>query len=179
MNHDIKAVFFDVDGTLFSHKLNDVPQSTKRSLKKLHEKGIKTVVVTGRAMEEYSKLPVNQLTFDDSVREAVERIREGEVTDVKIENGHVTCSLEGVTGRSLCLLVPYSKGWEAFRNGEPVQPDTVAGTMITIPLVNGRNEIELTYHIPYLREGICVSVAALAALLIDALCRWRAGRGKK
>ena len=64
MNHDIKAVFFDVDGTLFSHKLNDVPQSTKRSLKKLHEKGIKTVVVTGRAMEEYSKLPVNQLTFD-------------------------------------------------------------------------------------------------------------------
>ena len=113
------------------------------------------------------------------LQEAVERIREGEVTDVKIENGHVTCSLEGVTGRSLCLLVPYSKGWEAFRNGEPVQPDTVAGTMITIPLVNGRNEIELTYHIPYLREGICVSAAALAALLIDALCRWRAGRGKK
>ena len=26
--HDIRAVFFDVDGTLLSHKLNDVPPET-------------------------------------------------------------------------------------------------------------------------------------------------------
>jgi len=111
----------------------------------------------------------------NALQEAVERIRAGEVRDVTIEDGHVTCSLEEASGHSLCLLVPYSKGWEAFRNGEPVQPDTVAGTMITIPLEDGRNEIELIYHVPYLREGICVSVFALAVLLIDALRRRRTG----
>ena len=31
----IKAVFFDVDGTLLSHKINDVPLSTQIALQKL------------------------------------------------------------------------------------------------------------------------------------------------
>lgn len=60
----IKAIFFDVDGTLFSHQLNDVPASTERSLQKLRARGIKTVVVTGRSMIEFSQLPVNRLPFD-------------------------------------------------------------------------------------------------------------------
>ena len=64
MINSIKAVFFDVDGTLFSHELNAVPESTKRALRRLHRNGIKTVVVTGRAMQEYEKLPVSELVFD-------------------------------------------------------------------------------------------------------------------
>jgi hypothetical protein len=109
----------------------------------------------------------------DSLQEAVDMIRETAVPDesLTIENGYVTCSLTGRPGQSLCLLVPWSKGWQAFRNGEPVQPDTVAGTMTTIPLVNGVNEIELTYHIPFLKEGMYVSAAACGVLLIDILYR--------
>ena len=61
---DIKAVFFDVDGTLLSHKENEVPQSTRRTLKKLKERGIMTIVATGRHMIEYSKLPVSDIKFD-------------------------------------------------------------------------------------------------------------------
>ena len=62
--HDIRAVFFDVDGTLLSHKLNDVPQETREALRRLREKGIKTVIATGRHMQEYSKLPVSEIEFD-------------------------------------------------------------------------------------------------------------------
>ena len=62
--HDIRAVFFDVDGTLLSHKLNDVPQETRVALRRLREKGIKTVIATGRHMQEYSKLPVSEIEFD-------------------------------------------------------------------------------------------------------------------
>ena len=107
----------------------------------------------------------------DALQETVERIRSEEVTDVTIENGHVTCNVDGAPGRSLCLLVPMAKGWEALRNGEAVQPNTVAGSMITIPLENGKNNIELTYHVPYVREGMYVSAAALAVVLLDALIR--------
>ncbi len=115
----------------------------------------------------------------DALAEASERIRAGEVQDVVIENGHITCSVQGTQGRSLCLLVPWSKGWKALRNNEVIQPDTVAGTMITIPLVDGSNEIELTYEIPYLKEGMIISAAALAVMLIDSLCRWLSRRKKK
>jgi uncharacterized membrane protein YfhO len=96
-----------------------------------------------------------------------------------IENGHVTCSVEGRPGQSVCLLVPYNKGWKTTRNGEIVNPEVVAGTMITVPLVDGRNEIELKYEVPYLREGMYISAAVFGVFLIDCLCRLIAGRKKR
>ena len=36
----IKAVFFDIDGTLLSHSTQSVPESTKLALQLLKEKGI-------------------------------------------------------------------------------------------------------------------------------------------
>lgn len=64
MNQKIKAVFFDVDGTLLSHRLNDVPDSTRRALAQLRERGVKTLVATGRHMAEYDMLPVSDIPFD-------------------------------------------------------------------------------------------------------------------
>ena len=115
----------------------------------------------------------------NALQKVTDLIRAGEVTDIKMENGHVTCSVDGIRGRSVCLLIPWSKGWEVFRNGEQVQPDTVAGAMITVPLVDGHNKIELTYHVPYLKEGMYVSAAALAVLLIDALRRFLSARRRR
>lgn len=60
----IKVCFFDIDGTLLSHKSGTVPQSAKDALKKLREKGIKTVICTGRSLEELRKLPVIEIPFD-------------------------------------------------------------------------------------------------------------------
>ena len=42
----VKAAFFDIDGTLFSHRTCCIPESTLRALKCLHEKGILCVIVT-------------------------------------------------------------------------------------------------------------------------------------
>lgn len=95
----IKAAFFDVDGTLLSFKTHDVPESSRRALAALRERGIKLFVATGRS---YKMLPpavstgfdgyvtINgQLCFDgdgrfrrqridpEGVRIAVEQIRSG------------------------------------------------------------------------------------------------------
>lgn len=45
----IKAVFFDIDGTLISFNTHKVPESTKEALNKLREKGIKLFLATGRS----------------------------------------------------------------------------------------------------------------------------------
>lgn len=44
----IKAVFFDIDGTLVSFKTHQVPESTVKALALLREKGIKVFIATGR-----------------------------------------------------------------------------------------------------------------------------------
>ena len=64
----VKAVFFDVDGTLVSHTHNAVPESTRISLNKLHEGGIQRVIATGRHLNELSRMPVKGISFDAYMR---------------------------------------------------------------------------------------------------------------
>lgn len=61
---DIKAVFFDIDGTLLSHTTYSVPESTKEALRLLKEKGIRTFIATGRHISEMKELPIKDLEFD-------------------------------------------------------------------------------------------------------------------
>ncbi len=49
----IKAIFFDVDGTLLSFKTHEMPESTRKSLLKLKENGIKIFISTGRSPEAF------------------------------------------------------------------------------------------------------------------------------
>ena len=60
----IKAVFFDIDGTILSHSTKQVPPSTKKSLQLLKEQGILTFIATGRHISEMKDLPINDLEFE-------------------------------------------------------------------------------------------------------------------
>lgn len=60
----IKAVFFDVDGTLVSHTRGEVSASTRKAVRQLKEKGIQCIIATGRHMGELKKLPVKDIEFD-------------------------------------------------------------------------------------------------------------------
>lgn len=63
----IKAVFFDVDGTLYSHKSKKIPESTIRAIEELKEAGIKVFLATGRHFTEIDELPVGEIPFDGYV----------------------------------------------------------------------------------------------------------------
>ena len=63
----IKAVFFDIDGTLLSHQSGGVPESARESLRQLKEAGIRIFAATGRHMLELARLPVQDLPFDGYV----------------------------------------------------------------------------------------------------------------
>lgn len=61
---NIKVVFFDIDGTLFSHTLGGIPQSARDALAELRASGIKTVIATGRHKVDLKTLPTADLSFD-------------------------------------------------------------------------------------------------------------------
>ena len=46
----IKAIFFDIDGTLVSFKTHAIPQSALDAIHRIREKGVKVFIATGRPM---------------------------------------------------------------------------------------------------------------------------------
>lgn len=60
----IRAAFFDVDGTLLSHRTKCVPRTARDAIAKLQSSGVKCVVATGRQMGEMEKLPAADIGFD-------------------------------------------------------------------------------------------------------------------
>ena len=50
MNDKIKAVFFDIDGTLVSFASHAVPESARRAIERLRDRGVKVFISTGRLL---------------------------------------------------------------------------------------------------------------------------------
>ena len=46
----LKAVFFDIDGTLVSFKTHRVPQSTLDAVSRIRQQGVKVFIATGRPL---------------------------------------------------------------------------------------------------------------------------------
>lgn len=63
----MKALFFDIDGTLLSHRYNQVPPKTVEALRKCREAGHMVFVATGRAWVELQHLPIDPSWFDGFV----------------------------------------------------------------------------------------------------------------
>ena len=61
----VKAIFFDIDGTLVSFKTHEVPRSTIDALDILRKKGIKVFIATGRHYSSINNL--GDLKFDGYV----------------------------------------------------------------------------------------------------------------
>lgn len=63
----IKAIFFDIDGTLLSHSQWKIPLDTRRALDELKNKGMKVFAATGRHILELEELPMEDVFFDGYV----------------------------------------------------------------------------------------------------------------
>ena len=59
----VKAIFFDIDGTLIPIGQHKMPQDTIDALKQLKKKGIKMFIATGRAMNELNII-TDTISFD-------------------------------------------------------------------------------------------------------------------
>lgn len=61
---NVKAIFFDIDGTLIPLDQKDIPENTKKALLALKEKGIKIVVCIGRHKNELVAFDGTDIPFD-------------------------------------------------------------------------------------------------------------------
>ena len=68
----------------------------------------------------------------------------------------------------LMTTIPYSKGWNVLIDGEKVETFSVVEGLLAAPIEKGLHTIELKYQVPYLKEGIIISLCSflLASTLL-------------
>ena len=67
MNNFVKAIFFDIDGTLVSHAISDIPKGVLESFSQMQKRGIRLFLATGRHISEFKSLPLHDYPFDGYV----------------------------------------------------------------------------------------------------------------
>ena len=60
----IKAAFFDIDGTIFSHFTKQVPPSAIQALRELQDRGVLRIAATGRHLLELQDMDLLKYDFD-------------------------------------------------------------------------------------------------------------------
>ena len=92
--------------------------------------------------------------LDLEVLEAVsDLVRAREADFMEIENGRANFAVETDEVASLFVSIPYDRGWEVKNNGERIASSLFADYMYSIPLQEGKNHIEMTYHLPGIGIG--------------------------
>ena len=96
----------------------------------------------------------------------VAKLAEDPVEDINIDCNTVTAHTTLSKDKILCIAIPYSDGWSAKVNGEPVEVLEGNGMYMALPLKTGENEIELNYETPGIRSGIAISLLSLGILIL-------------
>lgn len=126
----IKAAFFDVDGTLYSHESQCVPKSTLKALEALKKRGIKTFLATGRHFTEIDEFPVGKIPFDGYV------MLTGQICADSARNVIFGNAIEGKDAEYLL---------NAYANKEMpimlVEKDRLYANLINDIVINGQAEI--------------------------------------
>ncbi len=151
----IKAVFFDLDGTLLSHTSGRIPESTIKALEALGEKGVKRFLATGRHLLELEELPGREIPFDGYVtlngQLCLDRRRQV-VFDDPVREPDLERVLEVFHGREIPLmLVEQNRMYLNFVN-EDVR--LAQGAISTpIPAVEGYNGGKVYQIVAYGEES--------------------------
>lgn len=88
-----------------------------------------------------------------------------EIISLKQGNTGLKMELENVTKSNLFLPISHDDGWVCKVNGEKVSEIDSMDGMLSIPVENGKNSIELKYVAPGQKQGLIMSVCALMIMV--------------
>ena len=158
----IKAAFFDVDGTLMSHRTRSVSESTRRSIKLLQKAGIQCVVATGRHILQMDKLPMSGIKFDGYVTVNGQLLLDGQrkvIYGAALEGEGKACAIRLFENRNTpALLMEENKIYLNFVNEDAAAVQKAISS--PIPPVGEYTGGEIYQICPYFFGPMPADVAA-------------------
>ena len=89
--------------------------------------------------------------------------------DIVMSNSFFSCYTEAGADEKLFTSIPYTKGWTITVNDISVEPELLYDCLMIIPLQEGNNNVVMKYNLPYLKEGIILSLSGIGAMIVYVL----------
>lgn len=105
-------------------------------------------------------LPMNKYSIQ------VEKLRAEPLKNIEWRTNKITGTVDLSQNKILCMSIPYSRGWSAKVDGQPMQILRGNIMFMALPLVSGHHEIEFTYCTPGLKIGIWITIISIIILVL-------------
>lgn len=83
------------------------------------------------------------------------------LSDVTFEGNSMTGTITNEKSQMLCITIPYCEGWTAYVDGEETNLYQINTLYSGIYLTPGKHTVQMTYHTPFLCEGVWISLCSL------------------
>src|SRR5699024_7264024 len=94
-----------------------------------------------------------------------EQISSRKAEDISIKNGNISGTVMAEKGDFLYLSVPYHPQWKILCNGKRIEPVLFGNCLMSIPLDEGENIIEMSYTVRGLKQGILITLCSIIVLI--------------
>ncbi|MEL3970802.1 YfhO family protein [Rossellomorea oryzaecorticis] len=142
----------------------------------LSSKEMKVTILPGKFL--LKKLQATLGNYND-YESSVKELQAHPLREVTVENNVVKGKIEADRASILYLSIPYSKGWQAYLDGEKVDTFPVHTAFTGISVKEGMHEVTLRYTPEGFAIGAAVSTASLAGIVLLLLRRNKARLSKK
>ena len=102
----------------------------------------------------------------EGLSEQIAALSQEHLENVNFSDNQITGNISVSDQKLLCLSIPYSKGWTALVDGEPVSIYQANTMYMALPLETGTHTIELNYITPGLKPGFLITTIGIAAWLL-------------
>ena len=134
------------------------------------DQGIDQAVITlpRKGVYTFTSLRVITLPMDD-FDNRVEALAATPVNDITLSPNTISCTASVKKPSVLYFSTPYSTGWTATVDNHEVDIAQANTAFMAIKLEEGNHHIEMRYHTPGLRAGLCLSALGAAATIAIAV----------
>jgi putative flippase GtrA len=102
----------------------------------------------------------------DNYADQIASLKSSALENVEIGTNTVSGTIALDQPKFLCFSIPYSKGWTAYVDGEEATLYQANVKNMALSLDEGTHDIVLTYHTPYLKLGVLVSVGGFVIFIV-------------
>lgn len=126
--------------------------------------------VTGVRLKAEDTVSVGKASFfrlnEPVLKEMSEAANSAAADNIRMTFDSFSCEVTAGNDESLFMSLPYSKGINVYINGKPAKPGIIGGSLMGVPLEKGKNDITVSYSLPYMKEGVILSLAGVVMIIL-------------